>query len=57
VETKSVPKTLMPRLIIKNIVLMNVAELRQTEESWRNIMKRKQLGMAHSGLALNVRFS
>jgi hypothetical protein len=47
----------MPKLIIKNIVLMNAAELRQTEELWKSIMKRKQLGMAHSGPALNVRFS
>jgi hypothetical protein len=47
----------MPRLIIKNIVLMNVAELQQTEELWRSIMKRKQLGMGHLEPALNVRFS
>jgi hypothetical protein len=47
----------MPRLITKNIVLMNVAELQQTEELWRSIMKRKQLEMAHSEPALNVRFS
>jgi hypothetical protein len=46
VQTKSVPKSLRQRLIIKNIAQMNVAVLLQTVELWKSIMRRKQLGMA-----------
>gem|GEM_PF-5293227 len=35
----------MQKLIIKNIVVMNAAELQQIKKLWKSIMKKKQLGL------------
>jgi len=48
---------LSQKLIIKNIVLMNAAELQQTKELWKNIMKKKQLKMERLGNAKAVQDS
>jgi hypothetical protein len=47
----------MQRHIIKSIAPMSAAELQQIDASWKSIMKRKQLEMAHLGHALNVKLS
>ena len=47
-------KSLPQKHIIKSIAQMNVAELPQIEESWKSIMKRKQLGAGQRDHALNV---
>jgi hypothetical protein len=35
----------MPKLIIKNIAAMNAVESQQIKESWKSIMKKRQLEM------------
>ena len=47
-------KSLLPKRIIKSIAQMNVAELLQIEESWKSIMRRKQLGAVQRDHVLNV---
>jgi hypothetical protein len=47
-------KSLSLKLIIKSIVLMNAAELQQTKELWKSIMKKKLLEMAQVVDAKNV---
>lgn len=47
-------KSLLPKHIIKSIAQMNAAELPQIEESWKSIMRRKQLGVGQKDHALNV---
>jgi hypothetical protein len=54
VQTKNALKTLSQKLIIKNIVQMNVAELRPIGALWKSIMKKKQLEMALSVDVKNV---
>jgi hypothetical protein len=50
-------RNLSQKRIIKNIVLMSVAELLQTKESWTSITKEKQLRMAQLGHAKNAKLS
>jgi hypothetical protein len=47
-------KSLSLKLIIKSIVLMNAAELQQTKELWKSIMKKKLLEMVQVVDAKNV---
>jgi len=52
-----VPKNLTQKLIIKSIAVTSAAELLLIAESWKNIMKRKQLKMEHLEAAVNVKAS
>jgi hypothetical protein len=54
VEIKSVLKILKPRLIIKNIAEMSVAELQLIDALWKNIMKTRLLEMVLIEPAKNV---
>ena len=51
---KNVPKSLIKKLIIKSTAQMNAVELLQIEESWKNIMKRKQLEAGQKEVVKNV---
>jgi hypothetical protein len=56
VGIKIVRKILNQKLIIKNIVLMSAVGLQLIKESWKNIMKRRQLEMVpieYVSVALN----
>jgi hypothetical protein len=54
IKNAQMAKSLLPKHIIKSIAQMNAAELPQIEESWKSIMRRKQLGVGQKDHALNV---
>jgi hypothetical protein len=57
VQIKIALPILMLGLIIKNIVLMNVAGLLPTRGSWKNIMRKKPLRMEQPDYAKSAQLN